>query len=167
VVPELRAGQPIWLIGRRPDELSQIKYLTLPGERPILGLERARGRREVFLIEGVFDWLTAVSWGLPAFSACGTALPANRLGWLARAEVVWGVLDADRGGREGSERFAAALGRRWRPLALPDGLDLNDLGRQPGGRGRFFRLLAHARRASGRVPGPRETARTNRGEARR
>jgi DNA primase len=158
VVPELRAGQPIWLIGRRPDELSQIKYLALPGERPVLGLDRARGRREVFLIEGVFDWLTAVSWGLPAFSPSGTALPANRLGWLACAEVVWGVLDADRGGREGSERFAAALGRRWRPLALPDGLDLNDLARQPGGRRRFFRLLARSRAALGGAAGPHQAA---------
>ena len=122
-------------------------------------LKRARGRREVFLIEGVFDWLTAVSWGLPAFSACGTALPANRLGWLARTEVVWGVLDPDRAGNEGSERFGATLGRRWRPLSLPDGLDLNALGRQPGGRGRFFRLLADARRATGGGAVPRHRGR--------
>jgi DNA primase len=146
VVPELRGGQPIWLIGRRPDERGhQAKYVALPGERPVLGLERARGRREAFLVEGIFDWLTAVSWGLPAFSPCGTALPANRLGWLARARVVWGALDADRGGREGAERFGATLGRRWRALALPEGCDLNDLGRQEGGRATFFRLLGEAR----------------------
>lgn len=158
VVPELRAGQPIWLIGRRPDELSDIKYLSLPGERPILGLERARGRREAFLVEGVFDWLTAVSWGLPAFSACGTTLPANRLGWLARTEVVWGVLDPDRAGREGSERFGATLGRRWHPLLLPEGLDLNELGQQPSGRAGFFRLLAAARRTTGDGAVPRAGA---------
>ena len=147
VVPELRGGQPIWLIGRRPDELGDIKYLSLPGERPILGLERVIGRREVFLTEGIYDWLTAVSWNLPAFSTCGTGLPANRLGWLARAWVVWGVLDADQGGREGAARFGAALGRRWRPLALPEGCDLNDLGRRPDGRATFFRLLDAACRA--------------------
>ncbi len=145
VVPELRGGQPIWLIGRRPDDLNDVKYLSLPGERPILGLERVVGRREAFLAEGVFDWLTAVSWGLPAFSSCGTALPPERLGWLARAHVVWGVLDADRGGREGAARFGAALGRCWRPLALPEGCDLNDLGLRPGGRVAFFRLLHTAR----------------------
>jgi DNA primase len=144
------------LIGRRPDEHGQAKYVALPGERPVLGFERARGRREAFLVEGIFDWLTAVSWGLPAFSPCGTALPANRLGWLARARVVWGALDADRGGREGAERFGATLGRRWRALALPEGCDLNDLGRQAGGRATFFRLLGEARqrlRAEGDSPG--------------
>jgi DNA primase len=146
VVPELRGGKPIWLIGRRPDELGQVKYLALPGQRPILGLERVLGRREVFVVEGVIDWLTAVSWGLPACSPCGTAVPAERLAWLARAITVWGVFDADTGGRQGAARFGAALGQRFRPLALPEGYDLNDLGRRPDGRATFFRLLAGARR---------------------
>ena len=99
------------------------------------------------MAEGVFDWLTGVSWGLPVFSSCGTALPANRLGWLARAQVVWGLLDADRGGREGGARFEAALGQRWQPLELPEGWDLNDLGSQPDGRSAFFRILDGSRRA--------------------
>ena len=81
VVPELRGGQPVWFIGRYPDERKvRVKYLGLPGERPILGFERAAGRREVYLTEGVFDWLTAVSWHLPAFSTCGTDFPPDRLG---------------------------------------------------------------------------------------
>jgi DNA primase len=116
----------------------------MPGEKPILGFERAAGRREVFLTEGAFDWLTAVSWHLPAFSACGTDFPADRLGWLARARVIFGVLDGDRAGREAAERFGVALGRRWLPIGLPEGSDLNDLGRQPGGRALFFRLVADA-----------------------
>jgi hypothetical protein len=56
------------------------------------------------------------------------------------------VLDADHGGREGAARFRAVLGRRWRPLSLPEGCDLNDLGRRPDGRATFFRLLEDARR---------------------
>jgi DNA primase len=56
VVPELRGGQPIWFIGRYPDEREvRSKYLGFSGERPILGFERAAGRREVYLVEGVFD----------------------------------------------------------------------------------------------------------------
>src|SRR4029453_1443143 len=106
------------------DDSARAKYLALPGERPILGFERAVGRREVYLIEGVFDWLTGVSWGLAAFSPSGTDIPGDRLGWLARARVVFGVLDADRGGRAAAERFGAALGERWRSINLPDGLDL-------------------------------------------
>src|SRR5207302_2545301 len=88
----------------------------LPQFNVILGFERAAGQREVFLVEGAFDWLTAVSWNLPAFSTCGTDFPADRLGWLARARVIFGVLDADRGGREAAERFGSVLGRRWVPL---------------------------------------------------
>jgi hypothetical protein len=55
------------------------------------------------------------------------------------------VLDADRGGREGAARFATTLGWRWRLLALPEGCDLNDLGRRPDGRATFFGLLKAAR----------------------
>jgi DNA primase len=148
VVPELRSGgQTVWVIGRAlDDERGRVKYLALPGERPVLGYERAAGRREVYLVEGVFDWLTAISWNLPAFCACGTDLPLDRLGWLARAQVVFGVLDGDDAGRSGAERFGRALGRRWRPLSLPEGCDLNELGRRPNGRATFFRLVDAARR---------------------
>ncbi len=117
VVPELRGGQPVWFIGRYPDEQKvRVKYLGLPGERPILGFEQAAGRRA-----------------------------PDRLGWLARARVIFGVLDGDRAGREAADRFGQALGRRWQPLELPEGCDLNDLGRQLGGRGLFFQLVASAR----------------------
>jgi DNA primase len=146
VIPELRGGQPIWFLGRHPIRKEmRVKYLGLPGEKPVLGFERAAGQREVFLIEGAFDWLTAVSWNLPAFSTCGTDFPPDRLGWLARARLIFGVLDADRAGSEAAERFGVALGRRWLPVELPRGSDLNDLGRQPGGRALFFRLVADAR----------------------
>ena len=49
---------------------------------------------------------------------------------------------------EAGGRFEAVLGRRWVPIALPEGDDLNDLGRRPGGRSLFFRLIADARRSS-------------------
>jgi DNA primase len=148
VVPELRDGQPIWLIGRPPnDRPLQVKYLALPGERPVLGLERAAGRPVAYLIEGVFDWLTAIAWGLPAFCVCGTDFPSDRLGWLARARIVYGVLDGDAAGRASAERFGRVLGQSWRTVMLPDGTDLNDFGRQPGGRTRFRELLAQAQQA--------------------
>src|SRR4029453_11087699 len=137
-IPELRGGQPIWFLGRHPTRASaRVKYLGLPGEKPVLGFERAAGRREASLVEGAFDWLTAVSWHLPAFSTCGTDFPADRLGWLARARVIFGVFDADRAGAEAAERFRTTRGDRCLQIALPDGEDLNDLGRRPGGRGLF------------------------------
>ena len=130
VIPELRGGQPIWFLGRHPPTRdARVKYLGLPGEKPILGFERAAGRREVYLIEGAFDWLTAVSWQLPAFSTCGTDFPPDRLGWLARAHVIFGVLDGDRAGvrqPNASERHSGGAGCRWGCLKASD---LNDLGR--------------------------------------
>lgn len=154
VVPEIRGGNFVWFIGRSlNDDPSRPKYLALSGERPVLGLERVAGRREGFLCEGVFDYLTAVSWKLPAFSTCGTHLPVDRLRFLARAEVIYGVLDADDAGRIAAERFAEQLGQRWRPISLPDGYDLNALGRRQDGRVEFFRLLSEARKDSAREHG--------------
>ena len=151
VVPEIRGGQCIWFIGRAmQDNSDRPKYLALGGERPVLGYERAAGQCQVFLCEGVFDYLAAVSWKLPAFSPCGTHLPAERLGFLARADVIYGVLDGDAAGSEAAQRFAQIMGKRWRALPLPDGCDLNDLARRPDGRETFFRLLADARRLAPR-----------------
>lgn len=148
VVPELRHGQAIWFIGRSLyDRPRAPRYLALAGERPVLGYERVAGRREAFLCEGVFDYLTAVGWRLPAFSPCGTHLPPERLGFLARARAVFGVFDADDAGREATVRAGELIGPRWRPLALPEGCDLNDLGRLPEGRATFFALLSRCRRA--------------------
>ena len=147
VIPELRGGCCVWCIGRAvADAADRPKYLALDGERPVLGQERAAGRRAVFLVEGAFDYLVALAWRLPACSPCGTRLPEERLGFLARAAVVYGVFDGDVEGRAAAARFGALLGPRWRPIWLPDGMDLGDLGRREGGRAEFFRLLAAARR---------------------
>jgi DNA primase len=156
VVPEIRGGQTIWMIGRSLQQSpDRPKYLALGGERPVLGFERAVGRKEAILCEGVFDYLTAVSWGLPAFSPCGTHIPAERLGFLARAERVFGVFDGDAAGDEAAARFGAQLGDRWRPLRLPDGIDLNELGLRPHGRDWFYRLLSAARMGGARTEGTR------------
>jgi DNA primase len=150
VVPERRAGHTIWFIGRLlEDDGRRPKYLALSGERPVLGLERATNRREVVLCEGVFDFLTALAWRLPAFSPCGTQLPADRLGFLAGAEAVYGALDGDQAGREAAARFSESIGARFRPLRLPAGRDLNDLAQQRGGKRLFFELLT-AQRVAGR-----------------
>jgi DNA primase len=152
-VPELRWGLPVWLIGRllpsleKPGGQDPPKYLALPGQRPVLGLERAAGAAEVVLCEGVFDYLTALSWDLAACCVSGTSLPADRFGFLAKAELVHAVFDGDDAGNDAASRFAAELGDRLRPLRLPDGCDLNDLGCRPGGEACFFHLLEQNRRA--------------------
>src|ERR1700687_4976084 len=80
IVPELRGGRPIWCIGRAVEDLAPAlssetpaagelavpsprprpKYLSLPGEKPVLGLDHVASRRSAYLVEGPFDWLAAV-----------------------------------------------------------------------------------------------------------
>ncbi|MDP9383218.1 MAG: CHC2 zinc finger domain-containing protein [Chloroflexota bacterium] len=152
VVPELRNGNCIWMIGRCLDKESarrngrRPRFVALGGEKPVLGYERAAGREEVFLCEGVFDYLTAVGWKLAAFSPCGTSFPAERMGFLARARRVYGLLDGDDAGRRAAGGFGRHLGERFQAVHLPDGCDLNDLGRDPRGYEKFLALLEAARR---------------------
>jgi DNA primase len=149
VIPELRHGRAIWFIGRRvprPDGTCRedLKYLSLPGERPLLGWERALGKRQVIVCEGALDYLSALSWGLPAVAVCGTGFPANRLGCLDAARAVYGAFDPDAGGRQASQYFTDLFGHRFRPVQLPEGLDLNDLACTSGGREHFMELLRQA-----------------------
>ena len=58
---------------------------------------------------------------------------------------MYGLLDGDDAGRAAAKRFGERLGERWREIRLPEGQDLNDLGRMPGGRERFLALLDVAR----------------------
>lgn len=143
VVAERRGGQTIWCLGRAWTA-SGPKFLGLTGARPLLGLERIRGQGHVYLVEGLFDWLTALSWGLPACSLCGTHGTERQLQALEGATRVYGVFDADVAGCEASERFGRRFGARWRAVRLPDGSDLNDLGRRPDGRRQFLALVCAA-----------------------
>ena len=88
ILPELRAGHPIWLTGRllepRPGVWgSDHKYLTVRGiERPLLGYEAAAAVQVprgggILVCEGPFDRLAASSWGYTAV-ALGSAWPSAR-----------------------------------------------------------------------------------------
>jgi len=179
IVPELRQGRPIWCIGRAvedeappaplldgqspvpsvgaaaatapvtPARRPRPKYLGLPGEKPLLGLEHVVGRHAAFLVEGPFDLLAAIGWQLPAFAICGTHFPAERLPALAGALAIYGVFDPDRAGQSAGERFAARFGSRWRPVRLPNSLDLAELAALgPAGRAIFDSLVGRARAAA-------------------
>ena len=152
VIPELRPGRVTWLTGRvfeeRWPEAHRYHSLSLP--KPLLGLERLRGQRRIFLTEGPFDYLTLVSWGLPAAALLGSE-PGHQVMQLLqglRAERIVLVLDADDAGRDAQERLAAALGDRAQPLTLPEGAkDVNELATVEGGREAFFAALDGARPA--------------------
>jgi DNA primase len=179
IVPELRNGHPIWFIGRRLDSasanekmakssgeqrkngkpLERPKYLSLPGPRPVLGLEQVVGKTAVYLVEGPFDWLAAISWRLPSFSVYGSQFPIERLPALSAAVAVYGVFDPDRAGCSAAERFAPLFVDRWRPVRLPNGLDLAELA-AIGAEGRklFGSLVPRARAESWLASRPASTA---------
>jgi DNA primase len=145
VIPELRGGQCIWMVGRVLDDDRQPKYRGLSLPKPILGYDRVRGRPRIFVTEGAFDYLTGVSWRLAVCALLGTQVRAERLAFLQRARRVFIVFDNDEPGREAASELAQRLGQRARVVALPEGVkDLNDLGRRPDGRATFFRLLKEA-----------------------
>jgi hypothetical protein len=167
IIPELRGGRPIWCIGRAVDDprpttppatgdsgvgagrRPRPKYLSLPGEKPVLGLEHVLGRQAAYLMEGPLDWLAAVGWGLPALAICGTHFPAERLPALGEALAIYGVFDPDRAGLSAAERFAPLFGSRWRPVRLPNRLDLADLAALGDtGRQIFDVLVGRARAAA-------------------
>jgi DNA primase len=177
IIPELRQGHPIWCIGRAvEDEVTPVpipqdgtpvesipastsssavprrprpKYLGLPGEKPVMGLEQVKGRRAAFIVEGPFDMLAAIGWGLPAFAICGTHFPSERVPALAEASAIYGVFDPDRAGRSAAERFAPLFGSRWRLVRLPNSLDLAELAALGApGREMFDILVGRARAAA-------------------
>jgi len=145
VVPELRAGQCIWMLGRALDNGRQPKYRGLSLPKPVRGYERVRGRPRAVVTEGAFDYLTGVSWGLPICALLGTQVRAGRLAFLERARRVLIVFDNDEPGRQAAAELAERLGPHARIVHLPQGVkDLNDLARREDGRAVFFRLLKEA-----------------------
>ena len=94
-------------------------------------------------------WLAAVAWQLPAFAICGTHFPTERLPALAEALAIYGVFDPDRAGQSAAERFAPLFGSRWRPVRLPNSLDLAELAALgAAGRETFDILVGRARAAA-------------------
>ena len=150
VVPELRGAQCIWMLGRTLRDDREPKYRGLSLPKPILGWERVHGRPRIFVTEGAFDYLTGVSWGLAICALLGTQVRAERLAFLEGARRVLLVFDNDGPGREAASVLAGRIDSRARVIELPEGVkDLNDLARQAGGRGRFFRLVKEADRGGG------------------
>ncbi len=135
VVPEVRGGQPIWLIGRTLDPVpAGPRYLGLPGPKPLLGWEEAAKSPTVWLTEGVFDWLALVAWGLPALALVGTYARTEALRALARFERIYLALDADDAGRQATAAVAGVLGGRAVSVTLPGVKDVSELAALPNGR---------------------------------
>ncbi len=151
MVPELRQGCPVWLIGRQinaPTSQRDPRYLSLPGRKPLLGWEEtvAAGLHQVTVVEGPLDWLALRAWGVPALALCGSLVRPTALEGLRRFARVYLALDADEGGNKGTQVLLAALGERARRICLPPGCkDVAELAPLPDG----ARLFAAALRAAG------------------
>jgi DNA primase len=159
VIPELRLGQPVWLVGRILEPISMDaageppcpKYLGLPGTRPLLGLEHVGDSRSVVIAEGVFDYVIGRGWGYPVVGLMGTDVSASVMEQVRRFNRQYLVLDQDDAGAAATLRLVQELGSTAVPVALPEGVkDLAELGSCPDGP----RLFAEALLAAAGVPPP-------------
>ena len=147
VVPELRGGRPVWLIGRMLAEdqdgaEASTKYLGLPGSKPLLGWEEARTSTAVCAIEGAFDLLTLRQWGYPAVALLGTGLRPDQIDQLRTFARVYLVLDNDDAGFEAMLHLQEAIGPTAVPVALADGVkDPAELARRADGERLFAAAL--------------------------
>ncbi|MCB9492522.1 MAG: toprim domain-containing protein [Dehalococcoidia bacterium] len=145
VIPDLRAGYCAWMTGRVPADDTSLPYLDLALPKPLLGYEVARDHDRLLVTEGPFDWLTLRSWGFPACALLGTHPGAQPLRLLEHAPGVVLVLDGDDAGCEAAQALADRLPSDVSMVLLPsDVKDVNQLGRQPGGRETFMALLSAA-----------------------
>lgn len=147
VVPELRDGRPVWIVGRTIDPYaSGPKYLGLPGPKPVFGWEEAVGSATVVLTEGVFDLLALRQWHLPALALVGTYVRPEVLRAIgARFGRFLLALDADEAGDAAAAALERVLGSRAVRVTLPEGVkDVADLALRPEGRLLFTRALSAA-----------------------
>ncbi|MFN8632908.1 MAG: DNA primase [Chloroflexota bacterium] len=148
VIPEIRGGRPVWLIGREVGDGAGPKYLGQPGPRRLLGWDSASREWSVCVVEGAFDWLTLQQWRVPSVALLGTHVRPETMQALRRFRRVHLVLDADPAGLEATGRLLQALG----PVAvqvLLDGVkDVADLATHPDGAARFHRMISLATQAS-------------------
>lgn len=149
IVPELRAGGPVWLVGRALASETDPKYLGLAGRKPLLGWEAAADSTTVVVTEGPFDWLTLRQWGVPALALVGTHVRPEALAALTRFRRVYLALDGDEPGRAAARALCEALGQPAVPIALPPcAKDISELACLPDGECLFAGAVLEADRAA-------------------
>jgi DNA primase len=143
VIPELRDGRAVYLVGRATQKYQRAKYLGLPGApKPLYGLETIRHAKDVFVCEGPMDWLTLVKWGYPAIALLGSHLKQDQICEIADAEHIFIVTDSDEPGRNSARQLAETFGKRARIVPpLPNAKDVNELAMQQQGQAIFAELV--------------------------
>jgi DNA primase len=134
VVPEIRHGRPIWIVGRAIEPQARgPKYLALAGPKPLLGWQEASTERAICLVEGPFDWLLLRQWGFPALALVGTHVRPAVLDALDRFERIYLCLDNDDAGELASAELALRLGSAARRVIVPKVKDVAELAHHPDG----------------------------------
>ena len=147
VVPEIRGGRSIWLIGREIDDSIGPKYLGLPGSKRLLGWEAASREQSICVVEGVFDWLILQQWGVPSLALLGTHVRPEIVVALGSFERVYLVLDSDPAGQEATERLLSALTPCAVTVTLAGVKDVADLATRADGADYFSRVIDDATQA--------------------
>ena len=147
VVPEVIAGRARWLAGRSIQPDARQRFTALPGAKPVLGLGRLANPADCIVVtEGLFDWLTLASWGVPAVAALGTQGLDKVAAALRGQPRIFLAFDSDDTGRDASRRLRECLGgHRSRIVELPAGVDdVADLATHPNSRAVFLDSLKRA-----------------------
>ena len=145
VVPEIRNEHTLYLIGRAARPSLKPRYLALPLPKPLYGVGRIKRRDEVFVVEGVFDWMTLTSWGYPTVALLGTRLGREGRSYLDKFERVYLMLDADEEGILAAKRIRREPGERAKVVNLPSGVkDPNQLSHLERGKELLAQAVAKA-----------------------
>jgi DNA primase len=147
VIPELREGKAIYLVGRATNKYQKAKYLGLPGTpKPLYGAAMIRAASDVFVCEGAMDWLTLIEWGYATVALLGSHLKQDQIREFAVAERIFIATDSDGPGRKSAHQLAETFGKRARVVPpLPNAKDVNELAMRPHAREIFAELVQQAR----------------------
>jgi DNA primase catalytic core len=126
IFPNFRRGQVVHMSGRGLGN-DEPKYLHLPGEIKYLYNEDALYEKEVYVVEGILDCLSAVQCGYPAIAVLGASnFKPEYVHKFSRCERVYICLDGDEAGIKGSLKIGNIIGDKARISTLPVGMDIND-----------------------------------------
>ena len=149
VVPEVIVGRVHWLAGRAISPDTRQRFTALSGPKPALGLGRLPMQSTwIVVTEGLFDWLTLASWGIPAVAALGTQGLEKVAAALRGQPRIFLAFDSDDAGQTAAVRLRDLLSEhRSRIVKLPKGVsDVADLATHPDGRAVFLDLLQRTAR---------------------